>query len=197
MSKTRQSNRFVTFSRQSVVPFEIPRAISKNLFVLWKFLDFVKKNKTLEKSKFIIRINKSVLNQGVTSEPNSEENSDDASSSSSAESDDEFDAQKMTRTFDVYSQKYFPNELTIDLSKCGIDIIQNNALEYFANIKVLTLAHNNIEKIEKETFSYLRSLSELYLNNNAITTIDKQAFENLTQLVSLNLSSNQLETIEE
>ena len=46
-----------------MVPFETPKAISKNLFVLWKFLEFVKKNKTLERSKFIIRINKSILKQ--------------------------------------------------------------------------------------------------------------------------------------
>ena len=88
---------------------------------------------------------------------------------------------------------------TVDISFCGLDIIQDEFFRNFKNLRFLNLSHNTLDVSGsnfKKTFSYLSRLEDINLSNNKLRQINTQAFERCTRLRRLYLSNNELTDIE-
>ena len=88
---------------------------------------------------------------------------------------------------------------TVDISFCGLDIIQDEFFRNFKNLRFLNLSHNTLDVSGsnfKKTFSYLSRLEDINLSNNKLRQINTQAFERCTRLRRLDLSNNELTDIE-
>ncbi|CAF0805447.1 unnamed protein product, partial [Brachionus calyciflorus] len=78
----------------------------------------------------------------------------------------------------------------LDLSKCGIKIINKFAFKDLFNLKSLYLNNNEIGILEENTFKDLKILNVLNLSCNCLRILDVKMLNGLSNLEKLYLSSN-------
>lgn len=84
----------------------------------------------------------------------------------------------------------FPSLLRLQLNKCNIEIIEDDAFSSIEKLTCLEFMGNFLKTVEKRSFSHLTNLQELNLLNNQIESIEKDMLLNMKNLRVLNLSVN-------
>ena len=77
----------------------------------------------------------------------------------------------------------------LDLSKCDINLIEEDSFYGIADFISIDLSCNKINTIQFKIFEYLDlTLTEVNLSNNEIRTLNSEMFTGLSNLTKLNLS---------
>ncbi|CAL1296236.1 unnamed protein product [Larinioides sclopetarius] len=81
------------------------------------------------------------------------------------------------------------------LSHCGIEHIDDYALNLMSNLVVLDLSYNLISYIPTAAFRHVDKLRRLVLSGNPLVSIPPQAFVDLKTLIVLEISNCEIDTI--
>ncbi|KAL7014514.1 hypothetical protein ACKWTF_015979 [Chironomus riparius] len=87
-------------------------------------------------------------------------------------------------------ERIYSNLIGIQITDCGLKVINQADLNKYVKLKYLSLTSNNIEYIGNDIFKFNTKLEVIDLENNKIQQIDTQVFQHLNYLTSLDLSGN-------
>jgi Leucine-rich repeat (LRR) protein len=103
---------------------------------------------------------------------------------------------KSVRCLDTNLFAFLPYLENVDISNCGIRVIQCDQFGKMERLELLRLQNNQIKFIQPRAFINLNNLKFLNLSSGHIQVLNAKMFVGLDSLEGLNLSRNKIEKID-